>query len=224
MRTISVFFGLIGQTRILSCIGLALLSLFIGGHARGGVVSIDLTGFTGINGGLVAGGSSSISPFPPGSTTRLDVFNGFNFGLGAIYGVSLQNGPGDSGIAVTGASGASPIAFGAGTIIDGSAGGGSYSNTLDSSFQGLFGAISPAFGPNSFLGFKDSLGRYGYIEVTWDGVDKFQLISAAYESTPGVAIQTPSGGAVPEPTSMAIFGLGALGFAYRARRKSKAQA
>jgi hypothetical protein len=29
---------------------------------------------------------------------------------------------------------------------------------------------------------------------------------------------------VPEPTSMAIFGLGALGFAYRARRKSKAQA
>ncbi|MCE2815042.1 MAG: PEP-CTERM sorting domain-containing protein [Planctomycetaceae bacterium] len=30
------------------------------------------------------------------------------------------------------------------------------------------------------------------------------------------------GGQVPEPTSMAIFGLGALGFAYRARRKSKA--
>jgi formylglycine-generating enzyme required for sulfatase activity len=28
--------------------------------------------------------------------------------------------------------------------------------------------------------------------------------------------------AVPEPTSMAIFGLGALGMAYRARRKSKA--
>lgn len=30
------------------------------------------------------------------------------------------------------------------------------------------------------------------------------------------------GGQVPEPTSMAIFGIGALGFAYRARRKSKA--
>ncbi|MBU6387612.1 MAG: PEP-CTERM sorting domain-containing protein, partial [Planctomycetes bacterium] len=27
---------------------------------------------------------------------------------------------------------------------------------------------------------------------------------------------------VPEPTSMAIFGLGALGLAYRARRKAKA--
>lgn len=30
------------------------------------------------------------------------------------------------------------------------------------------------------------------------------------------------GGAVPEPTSMSIFGLGALGLAYRARRKAKA--
>jgi hypothetical protein len=30
------------------------------------------------------------------------------------------------------------------------------------------------------------------------------------------------GGEVPEPTSMAIFGLGALGFAYRNRRKQKA--
>lgn len=220
MRTISVFFELIGQMRIFSSVGLAVLSLFIGGHTNASVVSIDLTGFTGINGGLAAGGSSTINPFPPGSTTRLDVYNGLNFGLGAVYGVSLQNGPFGSGIAVTGLSGASPIAFGAGAIIDGSAGGGSYSNNLDSSFQGLFGAISPAFSPNSFLGFKDGLGRFGYIEVTWDGVDKFQLISAAYESVAGVAIQTPGGGAVPEPTSMAIFGLGALGLAYRARRRS----
>lgn len=41
-----------------------------------------------------------------------------------------------------------------------------------------------------------------------------------------VAVLSPSGGGgggeVPEPTSMAIFGLGALGLAYRARRKSKA--
>jgi hypothetical protein len=31
-----------------------------------------------------------------------------------------------------------------------------------------------------------------------------------------------SSAVVPEPTSMAIFGLGALGMAYRTRRKSKA--
>jgi hypothetical protein len=37
-----------------------------------------------------------------------------------------------------------------------------------------------------------------------------------------VSLQTASGGAVPEPTSMAIFGLGALGLAYHKRRKIKA--
>ena len=35
-------------------------------------------------------------------------------------------------------------------------------------------------------------------------------------------LSQPSGGQVPEPTSMAIFGLGALGMAYRARRKAMA--
>lgn len=37
-----------------------------------------------------------------------------------------------------------------------------------------------------------------------------------------VAMVTPSGAEVPEPSTMAIFGLGALGMAYRARRKNKA--
>ena len=36
-----------------------------------------------------------------------------------------------------------------------------------------------------------------------------------------VAMVTPSGGEVPEPSTMAIFGLGTLGMAYRARRKAK---
>ena len=39
----------------------------------------------------------------------------------------------------------------------------------------------------------------------------------------GATLQSGGGGGVvPEPTSIAIFGLGALGMAYRARRKSKA--
>ena len=37
-----------------------------------------------------------------------------------------------------------------------------------------------------------------------------------------VAMVTPSGGQVPEPSTMAIFSLGALGMVYRARRKTKA--
>ena len=37
-----------------------------------------------------------------------------------------------------------------------------------------------------------------------------------------VAMVTPSSGEVPEPSSIAIFGLGAMGLAYHARRKAKA--
>ena len=49
---------------------------------------------------------------------------------------------------------------------------------------------------------------------------------AAYSAYDGlgfrVASLPSSAAAVPEPTSMAIFGLGALAMAYRTRRKSKA--
>jgi len=91
-------------------------------------------------------------------------------------------------------------------------------------------SFSPDFGPNSFIGFRfASLGgfKYGYIEVLWNwtgtpSTSSFQLLSAAYEDQANTAIVTPAGSVVPEPTSMAIFGLGALGMAYRARRKSKA--
>jgi hypothetical protein len=41
----------------------------------------------------------------------------------------------------------------------------------------------------------------------------FGLVESGTNSSGG------GSGAVPEPTSMAIFGLGALGFAYRNRRK-----
>ena len=40
-------------------------------------------------------------------------------------------------------------------------------------------------------------------------------------SSVSLTFSSGSGGAVPEPTSMAIFGIGALGMAYRARRKTK---
>jgi hypothetical protein len=46
----------------------------------------------------------------------------------------------------------------------------------------------------------------------------YQLTSGGDTIT--VQFGSSGGGAVPEPTSMAIFGLGALGLAYRSRRKS----
>ena len=189
--------------------------------AEAGVIPIDMSAYAGNNGGLSAGGTVSINPFTPGSTSRLDIVNMNSLGfLGTVHGLTLQNSPG-GGIAYGGST-ATPIAFGAGATIDANAGGGSYDDTYETYFIGPFWATSPAFGPNSFLGFKDSLGRFGYIEIEWNGVDTFKIISAAYESDPGVAIQTPGGEVVPEPTSMAIFGIGALGMAYRARRKRNA--
>lgn len=220
MRASLKVFGLFAQMRIISCMAVAVVSLLCGSHAFAAVVSIDLTVYTGQNGGVTAGNYATFSNFPSGATSRIDIYNGYDYSpFGTIYGITMQNSSG-GGIAVVGGF-CSPINFGAGATIDATAGGGGFQDsTFPSMFGTVFGNTSPAFGPNSFLGFKDSLGRYGYIEVTWDGVDKFQLISAAYESTPGVAIQTPSGGgAVPEPTSIAIFGFGALGMAYRARRR-----
>jgi len=56
------------------------------------------------------------------------------------------------------------------------------------------------------LGF-DSLGTFTY---NYGSGERTGFVSFSIEN---------GGGAVPEPTSMAIFGLGALGFAYRNRRK-----
>jgi hypothetical protein len=60
-----------------------------------------------------------------------------------------------------------------------------------------------------------SLG-FGFNSPSWTVVPGNYIIGYVSASSGG-----GSGGAVPEPTSMAIFGLGALGFAYRNRRKLK---
>ena len=123
-------------------------------------------------------------------------------------------------------------------------------NSIDQSFSGVWhagddqvafynnngpsGYHAPNFGPDSFIGFRFGDGadfRYGYIEVLWNWTgdrttSTFEILSAAYEdqlNTPILAgAQSVCGGQVPEPTSMAIFSLGVLGMAYRARRKAKA--
>lgn len=67
-------------------------------------------------------------------------------------------------------------------------------------------------------GFNTQFPTTGGGQFTFDaGTDNSQ---GAFFEISGVG--GGAGGEVPEPTSMAIFGLGALGMAYRARRKSKA--
>jgi hypothetical protein len=93
---------------------------------------------------------------------------------------------------------ATPVNFAAGTLIDATAGGGAFTGGVHSVFK-YATDVSPDFGPNSFLGFKDALGRYGYIETTWNSTsDQFQIFSAAYESDVGVGIMTPGAASVPE--------------------------
>lgn len=157
-------------------------------------VSIDVSSFSGVNGGLAAGTTSFVDNyFPQGNGGRLFLANGYS--TYQATGLVFQY-PG-LGFA-TGGSFATPINFAAGTLIDATAGGGAFSDNYNSIFR-FGGDVSPDFGPNSFLGFKDSFGRYGYIETTWNSTtNEFQILSAAYESDAGVAIRTPGGAAVPE--------------------------
>jgi hypothetical protein len=194
----------------------ALLGVgLLGGVSKAAVVDINLTGYTGDNGGAAVGGFAQINPFVL-SGTRLLIFNGFdslqNFGLVVDDGIA--------GIAATGTDiFAEPIKFTAGATIGGSS---TYSSTTSTVFSTLVRTVGD-FGANSFLGFRTSAGQYGYIEVTWTAsTNTFRLISAAYESTPGVAIQTPGGQApVPEPASAMIASLFLGGVALKRWRNKR---
>ena len=69
-------------------------------------------------------------------------------------------------------------------------------------------------------------GRWGSSDTVLKSSTRNSVSNAAFQNfNIGFRVVSLSGStppAVPEPTSMAIFGLGALGMAYRARRKAKA--
>lgn len=77
---------------------------------------------------------------------------------------------------------------------------------------------------DGFLGFRTAAGNYGYIEYDFtrvNSVSTISFLSGAYESTAGVAIQTPGSTDVPEPAGIALLGLGALGFLGARRKQAK---
>jgi hypothetical protein len=200
---------------------LALLGAsFTGATAKAGVVSIDLTGYTGDNAGLPVSGFGQISPFVA-SPTRLAMFNQLTLGGISFTGLVVDGGPsGGSGIATTGSSiNDSPLKFGAGATIDGSV---YYSDASSpSTFKTTYRTVGD-FGPSSYIGFRTAAGQYGYIEVTWAAsTSTFRMISAAYESDAGVAIQTPSA-PVPEPASAMIASLFLGGAAFKRWRAKRA--
>ena len=192
--------------------------------ADGAIVNIDLTNvqgndITGINGGV-------------GYGTRLSINNW----LGAYTGGTLwiwnkvsYFGISNIDIALYRNANASPKNFGSGETIDPS-----WSDWNDYYGNTMFryqAAASAKFGAGSFMGFRVGVSgnyNYGWIEATWDpSTNTFQLLSAAYESTPNTAILAGAAAPVPEPSTGAlaalVLGGAALGVARR-RRKQEAAA
>jgi len=200
--------------------------------AEAAVVPIPVgpSGFniTGVNGGVTAGTFTTIYNFPTTGAGSLFLSNAFFSGqVTGVYGGSgFGLATGGSNITVD------PVNFAAGALIDADAGGGGgefRSSSVSSLFK--YGTlVSPDFGPNSFLGFRDAFGRYGYIETTWNSTtNQFQIFSAAYESVAGVGIMTPGAAAVPEidPTGLVStmsLVMGSVAMLEQRRRKRAAAA
>ncbi len=189
--------------------------------AEAGVVSININSpnISGPNAGVASGSRTVINHWPIAGLLNLGIYNGYDglIGLGPFVGY-LQfaiNGPF-----------ASPKNFTTGSQI------GSSENWSQSASRTTFkngSDVSPSFGSNSFMGLRFSTNfgvdwYYGWVKVTWNGTDTFEILAAAYEDTPNTPIlagNTGGGGAVPEPASGAVVALLMGGTALRQWRKKR---
>jgi hypothetical protein len=191
--------------------------------AEAAVVSININSpdISGVNAGLPSGGLRYISAWPIANSANsvLLIANGYG-------GFSGLTGSGNLGFAINGGS-VSPRNFSTGSLIDSSA---TWSQSYyATAFKGG-PFVSPSFGLNSFMGLRFSTNSsgdyyYGWLEVTWNGTDTFQIYAAAYESTVNTAIKAGDTGAapapVPEPASGAVVALLMGGTALRQWRKKR---
>ena len=143
-----------------------------------------------------------------------------NYGVTGIRVLSTGSG-GNAGLVITGSGfTGTPVNLGPGAFINSSL---SFSeNPYTSGFKNSTRTVAD-FGPNSYLGFKTDSGQFGYFEVLRSAsTSTFNLVSGAYESTAGIAIQIPnSAAAVPEPASSAVAALLMGGTALRQWRKKR---
>jgi hypothetical protein len=181
------------------------------------VIDIGPTGFNigGINGGLTSGTDISRTSFPLNGGGTIQLYNNSSGHTGM---------DGDDGLefAINGGN-ASPRNFALNASINSSA---NFSgDSAFSSFRYTYysSTSSPNFNSGSYMGFKtaSSTNMYGWLEVTWNSKSsQFQILSGAYENTPGVAILAgDTGAAVPEPSTWALSALLAGGAAFTVWRK-----
>jgi hypothetical protein len=191
--------------------------------ADAAIVNLDVSSISGANAGIAPGGQrsnillSSLGLGAAGLTGDFDLYNR-NTGDYTYHGIDIDGG---GGFAINGGD-ASPRNFNAGGTIDGTAefSGKTVETVFYYSDNGLNSVIafSPVFGPDSFLGFRSGNNHYGWLEVTWNGTDTFEIISGAFEDQAGVAINAGVS-AVPEPMSMlSTMGLLASGLLIRRRK------
>ena len=191
--------------------------------AEAGIVTIDLstagpdgTSISGINAGLNANQSAVwLINAANGNSASLRLTNfpgndnynaiGFDFhGTGANPGIVAYGAFTHSGLYPKSAT---PTAFSAGALIDGTVFTTSFGNFGSGpTFREFYGIeyLSPDI-TNKYLAFKTNITapntepNYGWINVNWNSTSKeFEILGAAYESVAGVAIQTPSSAPVPE--------------------------
>ncbi len=121
-----------------------------------------------------------------------------------------------------------PIPLAGGTMIDGSlafaTNGKSPKYLLSDTNGSLKGSWPNDLQQSRYLGLRFLIGQsthYGWAEVSTQlGSADMTIVRYAYESEAGVGIQVPSGD-VPEPSTMALFALGAAGvMALKRKRKA----
>ena len=188
--------------------------------ADAAIVNLDVSSISGANAGIAPGGQrsnillSSLGLGAAGLTGDFDLYN-MSLGYSTYLGIDIDTGK----IAINGGH-ASPRNFAAGDTIDGSALFSSSASSTVFLYDNGTTSTSNAFGKDSFLGFRSGNNHYGWLKVTWNGTDTFEILSGAFEDQAGAGILAGAGAsAIPEPVSMlSTMGMLASGLLIRRRK------
>ena len=196
--------------------------------ADAGIINIDITstGFDidGVNAGLSSGSTVTKTNFPFTGAGTLKISASGDRGL---YGI--QSGFGRATSFAANSLAATPRRLPLNTTIGASTSGWNnfYAPQLFrfhyvNEYYGINRFYNSAdFGSGSYLGFRTQTGNYGWLNVTWArATGDFQIYSGAYESVPGVSIAAGAV-AVPEPSTIAMLGAGALAMGASAIRRHR---